>query len=280
MATTSDDIAIVLSGGSVNLNPSLSLGGDPSYSPIPSGVINNLFGDVPSERTEDLESYRCIYVFNDGDTTIWDIELWIQQTDEDGSQMEIGVLSTDEVQRITIPATVSGGDLVLRYKNAIFTLEYNSNLSAWANQLQTLLEELADPSDSSLFFRNVTVNAQNTSGLILFDIIWSGKDSKRNFDKIEIQSNQLLPSGTTASITVSRQGSPVNTIAIQLDAETTPPGNIGFFVASASSPISLPRLEPQDGFPLWIKRFVPTEAAAKSNDGFSLVIRAQSLEEN
>lgn len=281
MTTTADDISIVLSGGSVNLNPSLSLGGDPSYSPIPSGVINNLFADVPSERTDDLESYRCIYICNDGDSTVWDLEVWIQQTGTNGSQMEIGILESNETQRISINSSVSGGNLNLKYKNANFVWEYNNNLTTWADNLQTLLEELENPSDSTRFFRNVTVNAQSiaSSNQFIFDISWSGKDAKRNFDIIQIQNNQLAPPSTNVFISVSRSGSPVNTIAVQLDAETTTPGDVGFFAASASSPIFIPKLEPADCFPLWIKRFVQQQVAAKADDGFTLALRAQSLEE-
>lgn len=280
MATTADDITIVLSGGSVNLDPSLSLGGDPSYSPIPNGVINNLFADIPAERIGDLETYRCIYICNDGDTTIWNLETWIQQTGNDGSEMEIGILENNELQRITINNSVSGGNLVLTYKNINFIWNYNNNLAIWANNLQNLLEGLENPSDSTKIFRNVTVNAQNivASNQIIFDINWSGKDAKRSLEQIEINANQLQPSGINVFVATSRNGSPINTIAQQLDAETTTPSNVGFFVASSSSPIVLPKLEPAECFPLWIKRYVPQQTAAKADDGFSLAIRAQSLE--
>jgi hypothetical protein len=276
MATTSNDIVIVLSGGSINIDPSLSLGGDPSNSPIPSGVINNLFNDIPADRDGDLEAYRCIYIFNDGDTTIWNLQSWIQQTGEDGSQMEIGIVDTNEIQRITIANTAESGTVTFSYKNVNFILQYTENLPDLVENLQTLLEELVDGS-SQPFFRNVTVNGQSTGSLITLDIIWSNKDAKRNFDTIKLVSNNLSPTADV-SITVLRQGSPVNTIAVELDAETTVPGNVGFYVASSNSPVTIPRLEPEDGFPLWIKRYVPVEAAAKANDGFSLVIRAQSLE--
>ena len=291
MTTTSDDLSIVLSGGTININPNLSLGGNPSSSPIPSGVLNNLFSDVASEREDDLEHYRCIYIFNDGNTTIWNVQAWIQQlSEDDGSYMEIGIQESNEFQRITINGSVSGGSLSLRYKNSVFTFNHSSDLMVWANRLQQSLENLLDPSDSSKVFRNVTVRAQSTGvNQVIFDITWSGKDSKRNLEKIETLvdenqndiGNQLLPLGSIiVSKTTVRQGSPVNTIAQQIDVETTPPGDVGFFAASATSPVSIPRLDPEEGFPIWIKRFVPLNAIAKQDDGFSLVIRAQSLEAN
>ena len=70
----------------------------------------------------------------------------------------------------------------------------------------------------------------------------------------------------------------MNTIAVEIDSENTVPGNVGFYEASQDSPIIIPRLQSNEIFPLWIKRYVSVEAAAKANDGFSLVIRAQSLE--
>jgi hypothetical protein len=282
MSTSADDISIVLSGGNGNIFPNQSLGGDPSASPIPNGTLNNLFSDISADRTEQTEeAYRCIYIFNDGDTTVWDVKLYVIGNSTDGSVTEIGIEERNEAQRILINGSVTGGTLTLKYKQTEFTTTYNSDLAVWANDLQTQIQTIEE-------FKYVRVSAQNAgSGQIVFDVRWAGKDSKRNFDKIEIATNQqnvptgnlLEPAGQiTVNISVLQQGGPINTIAGEINVETTPPNYVGFFVASAASPITLPRLDPNDGFPLWIKRTVTLDAVPQANDGFSLIVSAQWLE--
>jgi hypothetical protein len=282
MSTSADDISIVLSGGNGNIFPNQSLGGDPSASPIPNGVLNNLFSDISSERTEESEdAYRCIYVFNDGDATVWDLKIYTIGNSSDGSTSEIGIEERNEAQRIVVTGSATGGTLTLKYKQTEFTTTYNSDLALWANNLQNQIETIEE-------FKYVRISAQSaSSGSVVFDIRWSRKDAKRNFDKIEIATNQqgasvgnlLQPLGQIAvNISVLQQGGPINTIASEINVETTPPNYVGFFVASFASPITIPRLDPSDGFPLWIKRTVTLDAVPQSNDGFSLVVQAQWLE--
>ncbi len=278
MTTTADDISVVLSGGTVNINPNNSLGGDPSSAPLLNDSLNNLFDDVTSDESADgIEDYRCVYVFNDGDTTVWSVQLWINADSSDGATVEIGIEDRNEVQRLTITGGVSGGSLTLQYNGTEFTTNYQSDLSVWASQLENTLQELTD---ENLLFTHVNVTAQNGgNGTVIFDIKWSGTDAKRNFDKIESVENSLEPNGSVdISLTTPSQGSPVNTIASEINVETTPPGGVGFFVASQISPLFIPRLNPDEGFPLWVKRVVPAGTVAKENDGFTLRISAQSLE--
>lgn len=282
MTTSGSDISIVLSGGSSNINPNLSLGGDPSSSPIPSGVLNNLFDDISSEESAaSHEDYRCIYIFNDGDTIIWDIRLWIEEDEADGSTTEIGIENRNETQRITINGGVNGGTLTLSYNSLEFTIAYDSDLAVWAQDLQDKLDDLED-GEGNLIFRDVTVTAQNASGgVVIFDIRWAGKDGKRNFDSFTISSggNLLEPLGSvTVGISTPQQGAPINTIAAEINVETTPPGGVSFFASSVDSPITLPRLESNEGFPLWIKRVTEANTTAKENDGVVLRFSAQSLE--
>lgn len=128
--TSASDISIVLSGGTVNLDANASLGGDPSSTPISSGVINNLFADVSSDQSKaGLEDYRCVYIFNDGQTPIYNVRLWIGQILVGSSQVEIGIDALDETQRITISGVpVTGGSFTLSYKGTNFTSNYNADL--------------------------------------------------------------------------------------------------------------------------------------------------------
>jgi hypothetical protein len=283
MTTNANDITLWLSGGASNTNPNQSLGGDPSIFPITSNVLNNLFDDVTADEALDgLEDYRCIYIFNDGDTTVWNVKLFIYSDSTGGASMEIGVYDRNESQRLTIsgasPSTT--GKLVLSYSGETFELLYDSNLATMAASLQSSLEELIkDEETNEKFFKNVIVTAQGTAETNIFDIKWQGKDAKRSFDSITLAAggNQLVPV-TPVGLATIQHGSPINTIANNIGTETTPPGGVGFFAATSASPITIPFLAPDDTIPLWIRRTVTAGTTAVENDGFTLRIRAESLE--
>ena len=279
MTTKATDISLVLSGGSTNISPNDSLGGQPSSSPVTTNVINNLFDDVDSDEARDGgEDYRCLYVFNDGDTDIWNFKLWIYDDFDDGSTLEIGIEDKDEVQRIIVTGSVTGGSLELSYDGHTFDFAHDSDLSVWADNLQTALDELMNGDEA--VFRQVTVTGQNSgSDTIIFDVRFSGKDGKRSHPPFEVSDNNLTPDGlVSVTITTTQPGSPVNTVASEINEETTPPGGVGFFAASQVSPILIPRLKPDDGFPFWVKRVTPANTEAKENDGFKLRLSAESLE--
>lgn len=279
MTTKASDISLVLSGGTTNISPNSSLGGEPSSSPVATNVINNLFDDVDSDETRDGgEDYRCLYVFNDGDTDIWNFKLWIYDDFTEGSTIEIGIEERDEVQRIIVSGAVNGGSLELDYNGHTFSFDYDSDLSQWADNLQAALDDLQDGDDP--VFRSVTVTGQNSgSETVIFDVRFTGKDGDRSHPGFEVSDNDLTPNGSvTVTITTTQPGAPVNTIASEINEETTPPGGVGFFAASQISPILIPRLKPDEGFPFWIKRVTPANTDAKENDGFKLRLSAESLE--
>lgn len=277
--TSSNDISVVLSGGTTNINVNNSLGGNPSSSPITSGNINNLFDDVAPKETEDgHEDYRCFYIFNDGESPIFLINVWILLDFDGGATIELGVEQRDETQRITLDnATVTGGSLTLSYAGQSLISNFNSDLGVWATELQDSLNGLTVGGEPLL--RDVVVSAQGIGpDRIIFDINFNGSDGSRNHPVIEIVANNLTPASTDATITTPQEGAPVNTIAAQIGLETTPPGGIVFFTPSEASPIAIPRLDPEDGFPLWVKRTVTEGTSAKEQDGFSLRFAAETLE--
>lgn len=276
MLTSGDDITIVLSGGASNLNPNNSLGGDPSSNPITDNVINNLFSDVSTtESANGLEDYRCIYIFNDGETAVYNFSTWIQDFSE-GSVMEIGIENRNEAQRITLSGgSITGGSFTISFKGHDIISEYNSDLSVWASSLETSISEL---SDGQRFFNDVSVIAQNIGSTIIFDIAFGGLDAKRNFDKFELQENALIPLSTIdIFVTTPQEGSPINTIASEINVATTPPGGVSFVAATEIEPIVLPVINPNEGFPLWIKRTVEAGVGAVEGDGLKLKFRAESL---
>lgn len=275
--TTADDITVVLSGGTTNINPNLSLGGLPSATPIATATLNNLFDDVTSDETDEgHEDYRCIYFFNDGDTTVYDVEVWISDDFDEGATMEIGVEYHDESQRLTLSdGPVTGGYIRLSYDDIEFNSNYNSSLSDWAETLETSLNGLGVLQDVSI--TAAFVNVDSPQDTIIFDINFISKDGKRNHPTIEVVDNQLLPAGSH-TVETPQQGFPVNTIASEIGFETTPPGGVGFFAATEISPVTFPYLATGEGFPLWIKRVTPEGVAPKERDGFELRFSAQTLE--
>lgn len=283
MTTTANDISIWLSGGASNINPNQSLGGDPSIFPITSNVLNNLFDDVTADEAADgLEDYRCVYIFNDGDTSVWNVKIFIYSDPAEGANLELGIYDRNEAQRLTITGSSpsTSGKIVLIYGGKTFELFYNSNIATMASSLQTSLQNLVkDEESGETFFKNVTVTAQGTAETIVFDIKWSGKDARRSFDSIALASggNQLSPI-VPVSLTTIQNGSPINTIAGNIGTENTPPGGVGFYAATLASPITIPFLAPDDGFPLWVRRTVVPNTSAVENDTFTLRIRAESLE--
>jgi hypothetical protein len=235
-------------------------------------VINNLFDDIqPEESSEGHEDYRCLYFFNDGEASIFQVEVYIEEEYEGGANVEIGIESRDEIQRMTITNLPSGGNLRLDYDGHEFVTNYNSELSVWAGELQSELRSLDKLQD-------VTVIAQSAGDSLIFDINFVNNDVKRNHPVIEVVANDLTPASVEASIATTSQGSPVNTIAAEIDLETTPPGSVGFYVPSETSPITIPKLLPSDGFPLWVKRVCTAGVDPKERDGFRLRFAAQTLE--
>jgi hypothetical protein len=278
--TSATDISLVLSGGTVNLNPNNSLGGDPSSTPIIDNSLNNLFSDITSDQSDSgYEDYRCVYFFNDGQTPVYSVKLWIDTDAPDGSTMELGIEEHDEVQRITVSGgVVTGGSFTLSYKGKTFSSPYNTDLGVWATNVKSGVLGLTDD-DNAPFFSSVSVTAQNAGSFtIIFDINFTDMDGKRNLDGFTVAENNLTSSGSVnITITTPQEGGPVNTIAPEINLETTPPGGVLFFAPDETSPIEIPVLKPSEGFPLWVKRTTPTGTEAKENDGFILAFRAESL---
>lgn len=275
--TQPSEIALVLSGGSTNLSPNLSLGGDPSAVRVRSGSINNLFSDITADQAlAGKTDYRCLYLFNDSHSYVYNINLWVKSEVESGSDIQVGIQAQDEFQRITISnGTPTAGYFTISYLGHTVTSNYNTDLGTWAAALQSDLRTMTD-SDNRLLLEDVVVLAQAVDDVILFDIQFAGENGSRNHDEIVVEDNQLTPSVDVA-VSVVQNGSPVNTIAPQLDIETTTPGGVSFYLPTEDAPISIPNLGPSEGFPIWFMRTTPANAESVESDGFVLRVKMQSL---
>jgi hypothetical protein len=265
------NLSLVLSGGASNINPNLSLGGDPSSTKVNDNIINNLFGDVSQDSTiaAASEDYRCVYVFNDVGYPLEDVKIWMFYDIPEGADVLLGTTQQNEVQRISIQGTIDSGFFTLSYDGDILpNVNYNSNLDDFAAELQTSLLNM---------FYSVVVTHNVVSNTTIFDVEFTEKSGKRSYDLLSVYQNNLSPQ---ADISVSRiyAGYPINTIAPAISSANVTPANVPFYVPSSQSPISLPRLEVGDGFPLWIERSVPINATPKELDGFTMRITAQVME--
>lgn len=292
VTTSADNISIVLSGGQSNTNPDKSLGGEPSPHQVVDSSLNNLFNDVSTDQsTVGIEDYRCIYFFNDGETSIWNLKLWLNQGTASGADIEIGFENRNEIQRIIISNNVSGGYLDLSYEDYTFKSYYNADIGLWAESLQDEMMNLIETATGKYFFKNLTVTGTQSSNSIIFDVKWQGKDASRNFAKFKVKTTPTDGNQLTAtveendvlglvdvSIIVLSEGAPINTIANEIGVSTTPPGAIYFQAHIESDPLVLPRLDPNETFPLWIKRTILSGTSAKEGDNFILVMSAESLE--
>lgn len=281
MPNTKEDISIVLSGGSSNTDPNLSLGGDPSITPIANGLLNNLFNDVePSEAETGHEDHRCFYIFNDGAEDVYNIQVWVESEVDGGSIIELGIEDRDEVQRFTISGTLpTSGFGGFTYENIGFIIPAIFNdLEVAAQYIQDTLNSIVD-GDGNQLLEDVEVTTPSSIGAptVIFDILFGTDDGKKNHDTISFINNSYVPSGLTVTITTVQQGAPINTIASTISNDGTPPGGVGFFVPSTQSPIVVPRLRPSEGFPIWAKRVTAENTPSLSADGVTIRFKMETI---
>lgn len=262
---SANSISVVLSGGLNNKYPDKSLGGEPSSYPIISGNLNNLFRDLGSEEflSTAFEDYRCFYVFNDSDNTIYNMKVWIIEEVFGGANIEFGVKANNELQRITIFGTPTSGTITFSYENNQFISNISSNIDTWAINLQNQLNKLPT-------LNNVSVLGQKLDDQIFFNIDFGGEDGLRSHDVIQHISNT---NNLQVITTVVNSGNPINSLADLIENENIPPTDVGFYKPLTNSPILLPKLMPSEGFPIWAKRQI---GIGKSiiKDGFTFRIQA------
>ncbi len=275
--TSGNDISVVLSGGANNLDPNKSLGGDPSSAPLRSGILNTLFPDVSAdEASNGSTTYRCIYIFNDGSTAIYNVNMFIL-TPSTATTIAIGMNDANEFQRILIinAGSVTGGSINVSYEGHGADFPYDTDLAGWCLAIQNFLNSLVDTEQQPIL-SNVTVTGQLAGSSIIFDIHFTGNDGHRNHPPLVVVNN-LTPSGSTSSVITLQDGSPVNSISADIGVETTPPAGVIFSQADQFTPLVLPRVEPSEGYALWIQRTVAPNTVALADDNVVLRIHAESL---
>lgn len=272
MTLSTSDISFTFSGGSANSDPDKSLGGDPSVHPI---LNKRLFDDVKNEESEaGMIDYRCLYINNESNVDyLYDAVIYVAYTVPGDVTVQLGFDFSNERQNLTVTNSdsITGGSFTLVYSdtsNNDVIVNWNSDLSIWAGNLQTALRNISNLAD-------LTVSGFLSGSSVVFEIDFIGKAQKRYHEPLALKSggNNLISSQTTTiSVLKSVDGSPINRIADVIDVDTTTPNGIVF-----ASSVSLGDIRPLDSIPVWIKRTVPVNSSAVENDGFILRIKGDGV---
>lgn len=258
MATIqSSDISFLLSGGSSNQNPNLSLGGAPSTTPV-IGSLNSLFSDVDAAAaTSGLVDYRCFYVLNkSASETLYSASVHVHVQSTGGSYAELGIASATEVQQVQISGNPTSGALAMRLGDKNFSASWGGSAS---NFLGDLLYSL-----SSAGLGDISVGYSYGSSH-LFTMYFLGSLNNRAQPLMEVTSNGLSPSAVVA-ISRQTQGSPINSTAPLIATASTAPAGVTFSQTSPSLKLSIGSLGPGDSFPVWVRRTTPAGTGFKEND--------------
>ncbi len=262
----STDFVYVLSGGSNNTVPTLSLGGDPSSTPVPNG-LNNLFNNVSATQSAAGRiDYSCFYIFNDNLTdALYNCTIYSVDT-PGGSTTELGFVFSNEIQNVTVVGNVTGGSLTLSYDSHNFTFAYNSSLAVWAANFQTALQGIIGAGNATVTARTAVSSIPTT----IFTVNFVGSQSNRFQSVLTVQTNALTPTPVVSTARIN-SGSPINSIATLINVTTTPPTGVSFYTSNSSEPILIGVVQPTDGFPVWIKRNTPAGAQPVASDTVEVV---------
>jgi hypothetical protein len=254
MTLTSSDIIFVYSGGSNNLDPSKSIGGNPSINSI-NGTLNNLFSNINREDSEEgFTDYRCFYIFNNSETeSLFNASIFFDSQIPGVSSCELGVSKSTDIQILTLSSIPSSGSFTLKYEDyTTGNINWNNNLSIFQKNIQDALNDLD-------IFSGVVVEELSS---VNYSLSFLGDNNNRNYSLLTTGSINLSPS-TTISFIKNKEGQPVNSIAPLLATSKTPPYLVNFYPTDEFNRISVGDLLPGDGVPVWIKR---TSFGSISND--------------
>ena len=277
MTLSTSDVSFTFSGGSTNSDPEKSLGGDPSLQPI---LNKRLFDNISSEETKaGRVDYRCLYINNDSNVdSLYSAVVYVAYTVPGDVTVQLGFDFSTERQNLTVTNSnfITGGSFTLVYSdtnNTDVVVNWDSDLSIWAGNLQTALRNVNNLDD--LIVSGFSSTGFSEEASVTFEIDFVGTAKQRYHEPLALKSggNNLISSQSNIiSVSKSVNGGPINRVADVIDFDTTPPNGIVF---SASA--LLGDIRPLDSIPVWIKRIVPSNSSAVENDGFVLRIKGEGI---
>lgn len=263
----SNDIVFVFSGGQGNFDPFKSLGGDPSVVEI-SEVSQGLFGSLSDQELKaGLIDYRCLYIFNQSDTeTLYDFSIYVQNSTT--IECLIGLKKQNDIQKITLSGAPNSGSITFDYNTEQFTVEFSPEPNQFAINFQEQLVDLG------LLGTIVTVEAKTEYYVV--NITFSGDSGYKYHPLLKLVDNNLTPS-TNFFIEKLQEGSPINLVLPKTPNLITAPENLEFYLATATNPINLASLKPNEGVPVWLKRTVPAGSTKTENLNFDFKIKGRII---
>ncbi len=278
MTISASDINFYYSGGSNNLDPTKSIGGQASVNLI-EGISNSIFSDVTDVAvTEDKIDYRCFYIFNTSELySLYETNIYILSQSGSGSiysNLTLGLSTSTEVQNLNIAltGTPASGSFKLQYETSVTeAISYSSDSEEMADNIEKELNRLSVPGGN---FSGVVVNASSNSDFL---ISFLGSENNRNHELLLATDLNITPSATI-TIGETSQGQPINSEGPLLPNSLTTPFGVTFTATSASNRISIGDLRPGDGVPIWIKRSIKGSSSSTVDLEFKLRISGKSVQ--
>jgi hypothetical protein len=275
MSVIASDIKFLLSGGTHNVDPNESIGGEASFQPI-IGTMNNLFRNITAEESsEGRTDYRCFYLKNSNATDVfYDAFLYIANQVPSGSSVQIGSYSSTELQRISLRGSkITGGSMKLSFDGEeTAAINWDGSPNNFKTNTQNALNALVSLGGVSIpsisFVEHV---GPPPTAIYYLDVYFLGADDKRGQPLMEVSDLSLTGCDIAEVIRITA-GGPVNNIASKLDFDTDAPNGVTFSDYDVDTPFVIGNLRGGDQVPIWIKRYTPAGSSSMASDGVTLEI--------
>lgn len=279
------------SGGGANCNPCLDLGGAMSSCAI-TASLNNLFHSIgPELSREGHLDYRCFYITNTSViASLRNVKIYLGGTGtttagkRGGTQVYMGVSLVNEIQDVIVAGANPPNDgdyfeLTVPGYSPSFKVYYSTNITEWVGNFQTAIRTVDG-------LQGAIVTSTGTIPNVTFHVNFGGNNGQAANHLINLMAVVDNLTNCTVTILSNTSGSPVNTTALTIPDEITPPIGINFDTYLRGNPILVGDLRPGDFLPIWIKRVLPFHTLsgalatsgqmAKLLDNFNVVVEATS----
>lgn len=280
MAITPAEIGFFLSGGTNNIDPSQSIGGEISSNPV-TGVLNNLFVDINKEdAAAGVVDYRCIYIYNESPSyssgkILYNAQIYLESELNSSSYVRIGISRKNELQRLSFSNPINNFTLIYAGSRTS-NITYSTNKSVLARNIKNALSSLKNQNPSYDYIESpirlsVEVSHVNED---TFDILFTESSGNKNHPIITNDENLGI------NITSIRKGSPVNSIAPKLVSSVYAPFETQFYSTNSNNVLSLGNLRGQDWVPIWIERTTQGSISADETAGFTIRLLGNTTDVN
>jgi hypothetical protein len=256
-------IRFSFSGGTSNVDPNKSIGGDrstrdfPNNSDVFTSEINDLFDNSIVYSHAD---YRCLFLTNESSNLLSNVEVVVSAPLET-EPIKVGVQRKIEKEFVVIPKPVTGGYLIFGWEEQTFGFDsYPTYHNTWAAIFQLSMRSINGLED-------VVVVSLSTETEYVFEITFNNDYRKQT--PLTVVENGLNEYPDIDITIENDDGSPINSTPYLLPVGTVSPIGVDFELST-----TLGTLYPNDSVPIWIQRDVATQPI---NGSFTLSVVGQSL---